>query len=64
MNLLRGGSVEATKSLLRHENIKSTLVYKDYLDRLNDHTELEIESFILKEDLGGLYQQVIAYLES
>lgn len=64
MNLLRGGSVEATQSLLRHENINSTLVYKDYLDRLNDHTALEIEHFILKEDLDGLYQSIIIYLES
>ena len=64
MNLLRGGSVEATKSLLRHENINSTLVYKNYLERLNDHTALEIENYILKEDLDGLYQSIITYLES
>lgn len=64
MNLLRGGSIEATKSLLRHENINSTLVYKNYLERLNDHTALEIENYILKEDLDGIYQSIITYLES
>ncbi|MBU1142737.1 MAG: site-specific integrase [Firmicutes bacterium] len=64
MNLLRGGSVEATKSLLRHVNIKSTVVYQDYLERLLDHTELEIENYILKEDFGGIYQSILNYLES
>ena len=64
MNLLRGGSVEATQSLLRHKDIKSTLVYQDYVERLSNHTELEIEKYILKEDSDILYQWVIAYLES
>ncbi|MDI6452373.1 tyrosine-type recombinase/integrase [Peloplasma aerotolerans] len=50
LNLLRGGSIESTKRLLRHVDIKSTLVYVDYIDKLNDHTAESIESFILKED--------------
>jgi len=62
MNLLRGGSVEATQSLLRHENMNSTLVYKEYLERLYDHTALDIENFILKEDIDGLYQSIITFL--
>lgn len=64
MNLLRGGSVEATQSLLRHAHIKSTLVYQDYLEHVNNHTELEIERFILKEETNNLYQSIIVYLES
>lgn len=64
MNLMRGGSVEATQSLLRHADIASTLVYKDYLERLSDHTELAIERFILKEEDDDLYTAIIRYLES
>jgi len=64
MNLLRGGSVEATKCMLRHANIQSTYIYQDYLNRLNSHTELEIENYILKEEASNLYKSVIAYLES
>jgi integrase len=49
LNLLRGGTIESTKRLLRHQNIASTLVYQDYLERMKDRTEAEIESYILKE---------------
>jgi site-specific recombinase XerD len=50
LNLLRGGSIESTKGLLRHTEISSTMVYVDYLKRLNDDFESQIEAFILKED--------------
>ena len=50
LNLLRGGSIESTKKLLRHVNIESTLIYQDYIDKMKDHSEEAIESFILKED--------------
>lgn len=50
LNLLRGASIESTQKLLRHANIHSTLVYKEYIDKMNDHTEEAIESYILKED--------------
>jgi site-specific recombinase XerD len=49
-NLLRGGTVEQTRGLLRHIDIGSTLVYKDYIDRLHDDSASEIEKFLLKED--------------
>ena len=49
-NLLRGGSIEATKSLMRHVNIKSTLVYAYHIERMKDDSEHQIEKFILKED--------------
>ena len=35
--------------LMRHVNIQSTLVYKDYMARLSDDSEFEIEKFILNE---------------
>lgn len=49
-NLLRGGTLEQTKALLRHSNIQSTLVYQDYIQRMNDDFEEKIDAFILKED--------------
>ena len=64
MNLLRGGSLEATKGLMRHVNIKSTLVYQDHINRMKDDSEAQIESFILKEEASISYDDFIAYLES
>ncbi len=49
-NLLRGGSIEATKILMRHVNIQSTLVYAYHIERMKDDSEHQIEKFILKED--------------
>lgn len=46
-NLMRGGSVESTKQLLRHTHINTTLIYVEHIERLKDDTENEIESFIL-----------------
>lgn len=63
LNLLRGGSVEVTKQLMRHVNIQSTLIYKDYLERLVDDSENQIEAFILKEDGLTAYEAFIDYLE-
>ena len=55
MNLVRGGSLEQTKALMRHVDIDSTKIYLDYLDRLKDNSEHEIESFILKEEANDVY---------
>jgi site-specific recombinase XerD len=49
MNLLRGGSLLETKKLMRHKVLDSTLLYQDYLNRMNSHAEREIDQFILKE---------------
>jgi site-specific recombinase XerD len=57
LNLLRGGSVEATKGLLRHSDISSTMVYADYLKRLNDDFESRIEAFILKEEESRSWEE-------
>lgn len=56
MNLQRGGSVEATKQLLRHVDIESTLVYVHHLERLKDDSERLIEALILKEE-GYFYSE-------
>lgn len=64
MNLLRGGTLEATQSLLRHKDIKSTLVYKHYLEGLNSQTTVEIEQFILKEEPIDVYEAIIDYLRT
>ena len=50
MNLLRGGSLSQTKELMRHKNIQSTLVYSDYISRMKDDSETQIEAFILREE--------------
>ena len=50
LNLMRGASLESTKSFLRHKDMASTMVYQDYLDRIHDHTEEMIEAYILRED--------------
>lgn len=63
LNLMRGGSLSQTYGLLRHEKISSTLVYKEHLDRINDDSEAEIESFILKEDALVLYYDLLSFLE-
>jgi len=47
MNLLRGGSIEQTRQLMRHEDLQSTLAYVNRLKRLNDDTECQIEKYIL-----------------
>jgi integrase len=49
-NLLRGGSLEATKQLLRHSSIDTTLIYAHHIDRMKDDSEQQIEQFILKEE--------------
>lgn len=50
LNLKRGGTLLETKRLLRHESITSTLIYKDYLERLESRVESKIDAFILKEE--------------
>lgn len=49
-NLIRGGTIEQTRGLLRHIDIGSTLLYKEYIEKLNDDSAFEIEHFLLKED--------------
>lgn len=50
LNLLRGGSLEATRRFMRHTNMSSTLVYAHHIERMKDDSENQIERFILGED--------------
>lgn len=49
LNLLRGGSLEATRQFMRHTKLSSTLIYA-HLERQNDDSENQIEKFILGEE--------------
>ena len=46
LNLLRGGSLEQTRQLLRHVDIQSTLVYANHIERMKEDSEYQIEKFI------------------
>jgi integrase/recombinase XerD len=63
MNLLRGGSVESTRQLLRHVEIESTLVYVHHIERMNDDSERLIEAFILKETESRFKDEFFAFFE-
>jgi site-specific recombinase XerD len=51
MNLKRGGSLASTKVLMRHQSIRSTLVYEEYLLNMTNHTSESLAEFILREDV-------------
>jgi site-specific recombinase XerD len=50
LNLLRGGSIEETKRLMRHSKLDTTLIYAHHLDTKVDDSAEHIETFILHED--------------
>lgn len=62
-NLMRGGSMEATKKLLRHQSLNTTLIYTHHINREIDESEKEIENFILNEEKNDFYDAFIKYLE-
>ncbi len=47
INLLRGGSLEATKRFMRHTNMSTTLIYAHHICRMKDDSENQIENYIL-----------------
>jgi integrase len=49
LNLERGGTIEQTRSLLRHVDLQSTMVYVDYLEQMNDDSAQAIERFLVQE---------------
>ncbi|MCD4827121.1 MAG: site-specific integrase [Acholeplasmataceae bacterium] len=63
-NLLRGASLIDTKNLLRHKNIKSTLIYQEHIKKMSESVEEKLEAFILKEEHLTYYNDFISYLES
>ena len=50
MNLKRGGTLISTQVLMRHQEIRSTRVYQDYLFSMSDQSSEMLDQFILKED--------------
>lgn len=64
MNLLRGGSIEQTRSLMRHESIESTLVYAHHIQQMKDDSAYQIDAFILKEEGLISYDAFILSLET
>lgn len=47
LNLMRGGTLEETRILMRHQNLSSTLIYAHHLDQKRDDSAEQIETFIL-----------------
>ena len=54
LNLLRGGSLEATKHFMRHSSMSTTLLYAHHIDKLKDDSENLIEEYILQEEASSL----------
>ena len=51
LSLKHGGTLAATRQLLRHKHITSTMIYADHLDRLNNDAEVRLEHlYFNKED--------------
>jgi site-specific recombinase XerD len=49
MNLLRGGSLESTRQLLRHENVTTTMIYAHHVDQMTEEQDNAIERLILDD---------------
>jgi len=47
LNLLHGGSLEETQSLLRHQNISTTMIYTHHISKMKNMSEERIEKAIL-----------------
>lgn len=48
-NLLRGGTLEETRRLMRHKDLSTTLIYAHHIERMKADLENEIEDYILNE---------------
>jgi len=63
-NLLRGATLEETKAFMRHREISSTMIYQDYLTRMEDETETKLDAFILREEgFHDLWEDLMLLLE-
>jgi len=49
IHLNMSGHMLLTQKLLRHQDIQSTFAYADYLNKLKDDTEQQLEAYYLKE---------------
>jgi len=50
LNLLRGGTLEETKRLMRHQDLSTTLIYAHHMERMKEDLENDIEDYILNEN--------------
>jgi len=50
INLSNGGTLEATRQLLRHKHIESTLIYAHQIERINDDSEERIANQYFKKE--------------
>lgn len=50
LNLKHGGTLTATRQLLRHKHITSTMIYADHLDRLNNDSEERLEHIYFNKE--------------
>lgn len=48
-NLLRGGTLEETKRLMRHKDLSTTLIYAHHLKRMEEDLENELESYMMSD---------------
>jgi site-specific recombinase XerD len=62
LNLLRGGSLENTRRLLRHKDLSTTLIYASHIEKMEDNSANELEAFILGE-ATYIYDRKIIMLE-
>jgi integrase/recombinase XerD len=49
-NLMRGGTLEATRQFMRHTSMSSTLIYAHHIDKMKDDSQNLVENFIIGED--------------
>lgn len=50
LNLKYGGTLTATRQLLRHKHITSTMIYADHLDRLDNDSEERLEQIYFNKE--------------
>jgi integrase len=50
VNLLRGGTLEETRRLMRHKDLSTTLIYAHHIERMKADLENEIENYILNDE--------------
>ena len=50
INLLRGGTIESTRQLMRHRDLKTTLIYAHDIKRVDDDSENQIEDYIFGDN--------------
>ena len=50
LNLMAGGTLQETQQLLRHQNINTTMIYSQNLERMANQSETRIDAMIFNAD--------------